>query len=560
MLAPPGAEIVRDLALDVLPITPDAPENLMLALRPQMATLSWRNPRDSSITGYQYRVGTSGVWTNLPGSSATTTSFDVFDGLTGGSPQTVQLRAVNANGNGVSASVTSAVPAAPTGLTALPLNESASLKWADPDDPSIIKYQFRVGTSGTWTDIAGSSAASVTGIASGLTNGSAQDVFLRAVNFVGASAASSSVSVTPVANRAPTLVQTHLDSLTPLTVPVFPALTQDGKPHPLAGIYKVVQIDLYELFNDEDNEPVFTATGTTSDARIVTVGQSPGRGQYLNLYGQSRGSATVTVKVTDQFGAMSPVATIMVTTENQPPRLVAEVDDVHLVRSGTSYTSQTLDLSRVFRDMDGDSLTYTAKLLDDTAERIASLEAEITKLTRLGRIAEAAFLQLALDDIRSSSGSVPKSITVSLSGAIVTFGATGPGVVDVIVTASDGQGGSASDTFDVSAPDPADMEDLAQGEGRIRCGDRARADRLLEDTGGWYSGVSGALRPRHTASTWCRLRGRRARISTFPVRTLNAGVPGRISTSRVRASSKGSGDACTCCHALRTVRAVMGCR
>ena len=169
----------------------------------------------------------------------------------------------------------------------------------------------------------------------------------------------------------------------------------------------------------------------------------------------------------------------MVTTENQPPRLVAEVDDVHLVRSGTSYTSQTLDLSRVFRDMDGDSLTYTAKQVDDTAERIASLEAEITKLTLLGRIAEAAFLQLALDDIRSSSGSASTSITVSLSGAIVTFGATGPGVVDVIVTASDGQGGSASETFDVFAPDPADLEDLAQGKGRIRCGTEPDS-RLLE--------------------------------------------------------------------------------
>ncbi len=469
-----GTSVFVAAPITLLQTAPDAPENLTLALRPQMATLSWSNPRDSSITGYQYRVGTSGVWTNLPGSSATTTSFDVFDGLTGGSPQTVQLRAVNANGNGASASVTSAVPAAPTGLTAVALSASARLGWADPDDPSIIKYQFRVGTSGTWTDIAGSSAASVTGIASGLTNGSAQDVFLRAVNLAGASTASSSVSVTPVLNRAPTLVQTHLDSITPLTVPVIPALTEGGIPHPRAGIYEVVQIDLYELFNDVDNEPVFTATGTTSDARVVTVGQSP-RGQYLNLYGQSRGSATVTVKVTDQFGAMSPVATIMVTTENQPPRLVAEVDDVNLVRSGTSYTSQTLDLSRVFRDMDGDNLSYTAKLLDDTADQIANLEAQIAELTRQGRVAETIVLQLVLQDLKSGLGSAPESITVSLSGAIVTLGATGPGVVDVIVTASDGQGGSASDTFDVSAPDP----DIAEGEGRIRCGDE-QSDRLLE--------------------------------------------------------------------------------
>ncbi len=303
-----GGSRTQSIFTGSIPITlvqpaPAAPGNLMLALRPKMATLSWSNPGDSSIIGYQYRVGTSGVWTKLPGSGATTTSFDVFDGLTGGSPQTIQLRAMNASGNGASASVTSAVPAAPTGLTAVALSASARLRWADPDDPSIIKYQFRVGTSGTWTDIAGSSAASVTGIASGLTNGSAQDVFLRAVNFVGAGTASSSVSVTPVLNRTPTLVFSE----TSLTVNegVTGTYTVRLATEPTANVTVAVTVDgstdvtvdpASLMFTNLDWDLVQTVTVTAAEDTdmeddTATLNHAASGGGYDSL----TGSVTVTV-------------------------------------------------------------------------------------------------------------------------------------------------------------------------------------------------------------------------------------------------------------------------
>ena len=178
---------------------PAAPKGLALALRPDSAILSWERPRDLGIVKYQYRVGTGRVWTDLPGSGATTTRFDVFDGLIGGAPQTLFLRAVNAEGPGESASITSTAPAAPIGLVvAAALDGAARLSWSDPADPSIIDYQIRVGAGGAWTDLAGSSGASVSGVVSGLVNGSTQTVFLRAVNFAGPGSASSVLVVLPI--------------------------------------------------------------------------------------------------------------------------------------------------------------------------------------------------------------------------------------------------------------------------------------------------------------------------------------------------------------------------
>ena len=86
-------------------------------------------------------------------------------------------------------------PNAPTGLVATPGDGSVSISFTPGANggSAITKYQYRVG-SGAWTDAVGTtSPITVTG----LTNGIANSVRLRAVNSVGAGAASSPVSVTP---------------------------------------------------------------------------------------------------------------------------------------------------------------------------------------------------------------------------------------------------------------------------------------------------------------------------------------------------------------------------
>jgi uncharacterized protein YjiK len=87
------------------------------------------------------------------------------------------------------------VPDAPTALSATAGNGSASIAFTPGADggASITKYQYKVG-SGSWTDAVGTtSPITITG----LTNGVAQSIRLRAVNSAGAGAASSPVSVTP---------------------------------------------------------------------------------------------------------------------------------------------------------------------------------------------------------------------------------------------------------------------------------------------------------------------------------------------------------------------------
>ena len=354
--------IATNVRLDTVRSAPAMPSNLTLALRPKMATLRWSDPGDSSITGYQYRVGTSGVWTELPGSGATTTSFDVFDGLTGGSPQTIQLRAVNPSGGSAPASVVSAAPAAPTGVTAAPLNASARLRWSDPADPSIIKYQFRVGANGAWTDIAGSSAASVTGDASGLTNGSAQTLFLRAVNFVGPSAASSSVSVTPTVNPAPTVANAIPDQVALVGAPfsyVFPANT----------------------FNDADGDSLTYTASKSDDAAlpswlVFTAGTRSFAGTP-----QSTDTGRLSLKVTASDGTNSVSDTFDIVVS--APLL----DGLALaLRDGTAVA-----LTPAFS---GATKTYTATVPDGTA----------------------------LAELTPTASSTPSGITVAVDGVLVASG------------------------------------------------------------------------------------------------------------------------------------------
>ena len=188
------------------------------------ATLSWDDPQDDSITKYQYRLDlagsgtTVGVWTDIPSSSAGTTTYTIT-----GMPRSARyegyLRAVNEFGPGASAhhrwveadvfalpsyDVAAGAPAAPTGFSsaAQGLSEdyssvSATLSWDDPQDDSITKYQYRLvdsSSEGEWIDIPNSDANTTTYT---ITTSSSDPSFafaagyLRAVNENGPGAAAS---------------------------------------------------------------------------------------------------------------------------------------------------------------------------------------------------------------------------------------------------------------------------------------------------------------------------------------------------------------------------------
>ena len=108
--------------------SPERPDNLTATPSgSDSMILSWTTPwaNGSDITSYdvRYIAGTSvgGIWTEIDGSDASTTSHTVT-GLTPGDEYTFQIRAVNGIGNGSGARVTETVTAATWALTLTDLN------------------------------------------------------------------------------------------------------------------------------------------------------------------------------------------------------------------------------------------------------------------------------------------------------------------------------------------------------------------------------------------------------------------------------------------------------
>ena len=187
---------------------PSKPTGLTASARDKGVHLSWTNPNDATITRWQYRQkagrGDYGEWTNIADSGAATTSHTVT-GLENGTVHAFKVRAVNSSGAGAESGEATATPVAPpakpTGLAASARDRGVHLSWTDPNDASIIRWQYRqkVGTGdyGEWTAIANSGAATASHTVTGLTNGEAHGFQIRAVNPAGNGTGSDEATATP---------------------------------------------------------------------------------------------------------------------------------------------------------------------------------------------------------------------------------------------------------------------------------------------------------------------------------------------------------------------------
>ncbi len=198
-------------------MAPAAPTGLMARAGDARVTLTWDDPDNDSITGYEYQQRTSGGswggWTDFT-SDADTTTLTVT-GLTNGTAYEFQLRAVNASGASAASETVSATPAvpaapaAPTGFTIDTGDTEITLKWTDPGNDAITKYQYRQGTgpSGSitwadWTDIPASDEDTTEHKVTGLTNGTRYYFEVRAVAGTVNGTATASTAITPVAKPA----------------------------------------------------------------------------------------------------------------------------------------------------------------------------------------------------------------------------------------------------------------------------------------------------------------------------------------------------------------------
>ena len=179
---------------------PEVPHSLSATRGNRQAMLSWVQPSGGAeVTHYEYEQDVSGAWI----STRSTDTDHTVRNLTNGQSYTFRVRAANSAGqsapSAASSSVTPATaPGAPRNIGVTAGDEQVALSWTAPASDggeTITGYEYEQNGSGTWISTGGTApSATVTG----LMNGLSYRFKVRALNSVGAGAASAaSSSVTP---------------------------------------------------------------------------------------------------------------------------------------------------------------------------------------------------------------------------------------------------------------------------------------------------------------------------------------------------------------------------
>ena len=198
---------------------PDAVEDFKATAGIGQVVLSWTaaptvpsGSTKKTVTKYQLRYAEGNTipdgttWdTDITGRSSTGYTFT---GLNSGKAHAFQIRAVSPNGNSdVSEMVTATpkfeLPLIPTGFAANPGDGEVELEWADPNNSSITRYEFRYkeGTSiegATWAPINNSDASTTSHTVKNLTNDTQYAFQVRAVNPTGTGLHAPVKTATPI--------------------------------------------------------------------------------------------------------------------------------------------------------------------------------------------------------------------------------------------------------------------------------------------------------------------------------------------------------------------------
>ncbi len=199
-LKPRRFQCIARLLTAVLPVTvfltfiapdpvnaapPAKPTGFSAAAGDKMVTLSWNDPSDASITGWQYRQrkGTEkwGEWTDISGSDATTTNHTV-SGLDNDADYSFRVRAKNDAGEGMQSNARRATPSEPRPdkpvLTAVAGDGSVALSWKAQSGVVSWGYQYKREEDTGWSSTATvlpsrPDLTQVRWVVPGLTNGTA---------------------------------------------------------------------------------------------------------------------------------------------------------------------------------------------------------------------------------------------------------------------------------------------------------------------------------------------------------------------------------------------------
>ena len=168
-------------------------------------------------------------------------------------------------------------PGAPTIGTATAGSQQAVVRWTDPSSnggAAITQYKITASPGGQTATVSGATATS--GTITGLTNGTAYNFVVQAINGAGTSPASApSNTVTPMAPSVPTAVSTqHNDTFAPLLL----ATLNDPNGNNLTGVFTV---------KDSSGTTVVTRTSTVvasgSAASVAVIAGELHAGQHYTF-------------------------------------------------------------------------------------------------------------------------------------------------------------------------------------------------------------------------------------------------------------------------------------
>ena len=181
------------------PVAPAAPKGLVAVAGDEQISMTWNNPGNALITGYEFRRarGPSFSWGSPKGivyADASTVSY-VGTSLVNGTAYRFQIRAVSGGVAGAwsesveatPAASSKAPPAAPTNLSIRSSAGEVTLVWDQSNNTAITGYQFRqrAGTLANWSDwfmVSNSSYTTTTHKVMSLSNNTVYSFQVRAVS------------------------------------------------------------------------------------------------------------------------------------------------------------------------------------------------------------------------------------------------------------------------------------------------------------------------------------------------------------------------------------------
>ena len=430
---------------------PAAPTGLTTSsIKHDSLTLTWNNPQDTNITGYRVQRGTnaSSLHTIEPNTGGPSTNY-TDSTVVAETTYHYAVQALSQDGDGAQSttSVTTpaeplsdetsekqteddSTPAAPTGLTASQVtHESLTLTWGNPEDDSITGYRVMRGDSATSLSTL---EENTQGVSTEYEDATVEPettyhYAVVALSTNGDSPQSDSISATtpaapkskdPPPQRGGARQATTTDVWTATLTPVEIGVAGTGIIGCFAASCSTALSDGDFTYDSTDYTVIalFLSTGKlqiTLDTAITTATQ----GLTLVIGSSSFAFADAdttqpTVRFWDSTGLSWTVGTAIsakLTSTNNAPTVANTIpDQTATVGTAFSYAFP----ANTFNDTDTtDTLTYTATKADDTA---LPTWLSFTATTR------------------TFSGTPTTAETVSVK-----------------VTASDGNGSSVSDTFDV---------------------------------------------------------------------------------------------------------------